>query len=241
MSRKKSVDQPSVKSIKGFDGNLQCRGFQFEVGKTYEHKGDVVACGSGFHACPVEHHPLSVFEYYAPAGNRFFEVTQGGKSSAVGTKLASATITIDFELTIGNLVKRAWDCVWSKATKTDEAHVTIDRGAASSTGYQGAASSTGNQGAASSTGARGAASSTGDYGAASSTGYRGAASSTGDYGAAMASGFGGKVMGADGNALFAVERNGRYEIISVASGIVGRDGIKDGVWYYCRNGALVEC
>ena len=223
MSRKKSVDQPSVKSIKGFDGNLQCRGFQFEVGKTYEHKGDVVACGSGFHACPVEHHPLSVFKYYAPAGNRFFEVTQGGQSSAEGTKLASATITIDFELTIGDLVKRAWDYVWSKATKTDEAHVTIDRGAALSTGDYGAALSTGYCGAASSTG---------DYGAASSTG---------DYGAAMASGFGGKVMGADGNALFAVERNGRYEIISVASGIVGRDGIKDGVWYYCRNGALVEC
>jgi len=210
-------------AIKGFDGNLQCRGFQFEVGKTYEHKGDVVACGSGFHACPVEHHPLSVFGYYAPAGNRFFEVTQGGQSSAEGTKLASATITIDFELTIGDLVKRAWDYVWSKATKTDDAHVTIDYGAASSTGYQGAASSTGT---------RGAASSTGDYGAASSTG---------DYGAAMASGFGGKVMGADGNALFAVERNGSYEIISVASGIVGRDGIKAGVWYSCRNGALVDC
>jgi hypothetical protein len=249
--RAKKVAAPEtkiVKSIKGTDVNLQCRGFQFELGKEYSTEGRIIACENGFHACPVEHHPFSVFDYYAPAGSRFFEVSQSGSGNPSGNKLASATIRIDFELTIGDLVKRAWEYVWARATKTDEAHVAGTQGAASSTGYQGAASSTGDQGAASSTGTQGAASSTGYQGAASSTGYRGAASSTGDQGAAsstgyqgaaMASGYYGRVMGAAGNALFSVERDANYNILSVAAGIVGQDGIEAGKWYRAAGGKLV--
>ncbi len=221
MAKKPTTADQVTKSIKGFNQDLTCRGFQYEIGKTYTHNGGVEQCLSGFHACPVEHHPLSVFEFYAPAGSRFFEVTQGGKTSNGGTKLASATITIDFEITIGELVKRAWDYVWSRATKSDEAHVTVDNGAASATGDQGAASATG------------------DLGAASVTGYQGAASATGTRGAAISS-YVGKVMGADGNALFAIERDDNLDIASVASGIVGRDGIKANVWYVCRASQLVE-
>ncbi len=238
-----------VKSIKGTDTDIKCRGYQFEIGKAHTHEGAVSVCDGGFHACPVDQHPLSVFEFYAPETSRYWEVTQSGAMSKKGTKLASATITIDFELSIGDLVKRAWDYVWNAADKSDvKSHATGTRGAASSTGYQGAASSTGTRGAASSTGTRGAASSTGnqgaasstgDYGAASSTGYQGAASSTGDYGAAMASGYESRVMGAKGNAIFAVERNSNYEIISVASAIVGQNGIDAGTWYVCRNGQFV--
>jgi hypothetical protein len=213
---------PMIQSIKGFDQNWTCRGFQFAPGQTYTHKGSVKACAGGFHACTIDAHPFEVFGYYAPAGSRFALVEQGGATNSDnGIKIASATITIGVELSIGDLVKRAWDYVWSRATKSDEAHVTVDQGAASSTGDQGAASSTG------------------DRGAASSTGDRGAASSTGTRGAAMASGYAGKVMGTDTNALFAVERDDNFNIVSVAAGIVGRDGIEANVWYVARGGKLV--
>ena len=247
------VEEAAVTSIKGFDANLRCSGFQFETGKTFVHEGRVAACKEGFHACPVEQHPLSVFDFYPPAGSRYFEVQQGGETNTEGVKLASATLTLSFELTLGDLVKRAWDYVWSRATLEGEkatgyqgaASATGYQGAASATGEYGAASATGSQGAASATGEYGAASATGEYGAASATGYQGAASATGEYGAASATGTGGKAKGIDGCALFLVERLNDFDpehgkIIAVWAGIAGRDGIKADTFYTLRDGEPVE-
>ena len=124
------------------------------------------------------------------------------------------------------------------------ASATGDRGAASATGYQGAASATGDQGAASATGYRGAASATGYRGAASATGDRGAASATGEASVAMASGCDGRVMGAIGCAIFAVERGewdgNTYQIVSAAAGIVDGVTLKEKTWYKCVGGKFVE-
>ncbi|MCA0402035.1 MAG: hypothetical protein LCH38_14625, partial [Proteobacteria bacterium] len=182
-----TASENAVVAYKGFNKDWTCRGYQFEVGKSYEHVGPVKSCDSGFHACK---HPLSVFGFYAPGQSRYAEVKLSGTicdKETPDTKIAAAKISIEVELSISDLVKRAWGYVWSRATVEGET-ATGYQGAASSTGTRGAASSTGTRGAASSTGTRGAASSTGDYGAASSTGHQGAASSTGNYGAASSTG-----------------------------------------------------
>jgi hypothetical protein len=40
-----------VIGYKVFNPDWTCRGFQYEVGKTFEHEGPIKMCGSGFHFC----------------------------------------------------------------------------------------------------------------------------------------------------------------------------------------------
>ena len=89
---------------------------RFEFGETYETSGEIKVCVNGFHACPEDEHPLSVFEFYPPAGARFAEVMQIGKMSKDASKLASAKITIGIEIGIGDLIARAIKWVWDRAT-----------------------------------------------------------------------------------------------------------------------------
>ena len=227
-----TAEAPTISAVKGFAADWTCRGFAYEIGKTYTHDGSIAVCEAGFHACPE--HPLDVFQYYAPAGSRYAEVTLAGdiaRDEGDPTKIAAAKITIGVELSIGDLVKRAWHYVWSRCTIEEGGRATGYRGAASATGDSGAASATGDSGAASATGDSGAASATGDSGAASATGYRGAA---------MACGYSGRVMGAAGNALFLAERDADGDIIAVWAGIVGRDEILADTWYTLRDGKPVE-
>ena len=232
-----------MRAIKGFDAKFQCRGFQFEVGQTYTHGGDVVACSSGFHAIPDDQHPLAVFSYYPPAGSRFAVVEVGGKTVTTKDKVAAEILSVQTEIGLHDLTMEAVEWVLSRA-RPEGSSATGTRGAASATGDLGAASATGTRGAASATGYQGAASATGDQGAASATGTRGAASATGDLGAAIATGPRGRVMGAvDGIDLFArqIVWDGENWICkSIACGTTGKDGIKSGVWYACVDSRLVE-
>ena len=225
-----TTNEGEITSIKGFGLDWKCRGFQYEIGQTYEHTGKVDACESGFHA--IEGHPLEVFNYYVPGQSRYAEVRQSGALSRHGSdsKVASARISIVAEITMPDLISRAVKWVMDRATP-EGGHATGDQGAASATGPRGAASATGPQGAASATGYQGAASATGPLGAASATGDQGAASATGPRGAAMSSGYDGRVLGADGCALFLARRNDEGKITHVWSGIAGKSGIKPNVWY----------
>ncbi|WP_420104529.1 DUF7666 domain-containing protein [Bosea sp. (in: a-proteobacteria)] len=252
--RSKSAETPVppevIQSIKGFESDLSCRGYKFEVGKTFEVSGKIKACSNGFHACPVDEHPLSVFEFYPPSGNRFFLVDQAGDMDKRETKLASAKITIGVELSLGDLTKRAIDWVFSRANwkdgpvaagENEGATASGTRGAATASGDQGAATASGDQGAATASGDQGAATASGYQGAATASGTRGAATASGDQGAATASGYLGKVSGKDGSALFLVERESwDGPVLDVWAGVVGRDGIKADTFYTLKSGKPVE-
>ncbi|MFZ7491548.1 DUF7666 domain-containing protein [Acinetobacter baumannii] len=182
----------TITSYKGFDKNLQCRGFQYEIGKTFEHKGKVEACGSGFHACE---YPLDLFGYYAPGElNRFAVVEQSGDLSRGDddTKVASKSITIKAEVDIPFLVKAAIEYTTSRCEpiKEDSPSFTDEnRGQAVATGYKSASSATGYKSASSATGDQSASSATGYKSASSATGYKSASSATGYKSASSATGY----------------------------------------------------
>ncbi|HFC9581247.1 TPA: hypothetical protein ACF0TS_001684 [Salmonella enterica] len=178
-----------IVTFKGFNKELKCRDFQFEIGKTFHHEGKVEACGSGFHACEC---PFDVFGYYPPADSRYAETISFGvtdREEDGDTKIASASITIKAELTLPQFIQRGIDWIWSKIDKSLEQQImTGNRSAATNTGYQSAATNTGNRSAATNTGNRSAATNTGDWSAATNTGYQSAATNTGNQSAATNTG-----------------------------------------------------
>ncbi|EBC1945775.1 hypothetical protein CVQ75_21850 [Salmonella enterica] len=178
-----------IVTFKGFNKDLQCRDFQFEIGKTFHHDGKVEACCSGFHACEC---PFDVFSYYPPAESRYAETISFGvidREEIGDTKIASASITIKAELTLPQFIQRGIEWIWSKIDKSLEQQImTGNRSAATNTGNRSAATNTGDQSAATNTGDWSAATNTGNRSAATNTGNRSAATNTGDWSAATNTG-----------------------------------------------------
>nr|DAV58888.1 MAG TPA: hypothetical protein [Caudoviricetes sp.] len=233
-----------MKAYKGFDKDLKCKDFQYEIGKTYEEP-TAELCEKGFHACE---YPLDVFEYYAPGNmSRYCEVDLddvSDKKSNKDSKRCGKKIAVKAEIGIAGLVKAAVKYTMEKAIPENSKHATGWRGAASATGWQGAASATGTQGAASATGWRGAASATGTQGAASATGTQGAASATGTESVAAALGINSKAKGALGCWIVIAEWESdekfNWHRKDVQCFKVDGENIKSDTWYKLKNGELVE-
>ena len=209
----------TIKSFKGFDKDLKCRGFQYEIGKEYEEK-EAKACHCGFHACE---HPLDVFNYYAPANSRFCEVEQSGTIDKSNVdKTASTKIKIGAELNIAGLVKAAIEYTRSRCTNECNA----EPGKPATAGYAGAATA-GNRGAATA----------GEYGAATSRGK----SCTGKNGVCVARGNGVMVKGGLGSLLvIAEESTEHYGIAAWKAVVVDGEKVKADTWYMLVDGELKE-
>ena len=93
----------TIKGYKGFNKDLKCRDFQYEIGKEYEMDGEIKVCNRGFHACES---PFDVFDHYTMIGSRFCEVEQDGNISKEdrGTKICSSKIKIKAELKLADMI-----------------------------------------------------------------------------------------------------------------------------------------
>ncbi|EIU6916685.1 hypothetical protein ABLG26_000955 [Pseudomonas aeruginosa] len=246
-SKKKAASEEVVTAYKGFKQDLTCRGYQFEIGGTYKHEGEVEACASGFHSCE---YPLDVFGYYAPGESRFAIVKASGQLSRHGddSKIASATLVVEAEISMPTMISRALDWIMSKVDKSVEQ--TVVGGTASNTGYRSAASNTGDYSAASNTGDYSAASNTGYQSAASNTGYQSAASNTGYRSAAEVSGkesvaaslgTEGRARASAGSAIVLCHRDDEGRLIHIRASKVGENGVKPDTWYQLSaEGEFVE-
>ena len=262
-----------MKAYKGFNEKLQCspngKPFQYEIGKEYEHEGEVKPCSSGFHACKS---PLDVLWYYPPNTSRYceVEVDDDCKGDNDDSKVASRRIKIGAEIGVAGLAKAHIEYVKEHVTH----HVNENDSGAATAGYSGAATA-GNSGAATAgeygaaTAGNSGAATAGEYGAATA-GYSGAAtagnsgaatagnsgaatageygaatsrgkSSTGDYGLSVARGNGVKVKGGL-NAVLVIAEESIWdcEIKDWKAVVVDGEKIKADTWYKLENGELVE-
>ena len=227
-----------MKAYKGFDENMQCRGFQYEEGKTYEtDKAEL--CETGFHACTS---PLNVFAYYPPGKNSKYhvvEIENVTDEKSYDSKVCGTKITVGAELGIPGLVKAHVEWVKENVTKhvekgDSEAVAVGDRESASAGEYGSA--SAGWYGSASA-GESGSASA-GEYGSAVSRGK----SSVEDNGVAVARGNGNMVKGGIGSVLVLIEENKcGCEIRHWKAEVVDGERIKTDTWYQLdENGEFQE-
>ncbi|MCD2789627.1 DUF7666 domain-containing protein [Pseudomonas aeruginosa] len=228
-SKKKAASEEVVTAYKGFKQDLTCRGYQFEIGGTYKHEGEVEACASGFHSCE---YPLDVFGYYAPGDSRFAIVKASGQLSRHDddSKIASATLVVEAEISMPTMISRAIDWIMARLDNSVEQTVVGDT-----------ASNTGNYSAASNTGDRSAASNTGDCSAASNTGYRSAAEVSGKESVAASLGIEGRARASAGGAIVLCHRDDEGRLIHIRASKVGENGVEPDTWYQLSaEGEFVE-
>lgn len=85
------------KGYKVTDKNMQCRGFQYELGKKFIHEGDIELCESGFHFCKKL---IECFNYYVfNPTNRVFEIEHGDAIGDEDDKMVTDSIVFLRELT----------------------------------------------------------------------------------------------------------------------------------------------
>ena len=245
-----------MKGFKGFNSKLQCtpegKIFQYEIGKEYQHPGNVNWCHSGFHFCED---PLAVFGFYSPSDSRFAEIEADDvlDQTDESTKRVAKKLSIKAELSlsafVGLGVKFILDKVDFKnapATNTgyrSAATNTGYRSAATNTGDQSAATNTGDQSAATNTGYQSAATNTGYRSAATNTGYRSAATNTGEEGYAASLGVEGKAKGSIGCWLTLAEweeKTDGWHRIDVQTRVVDGITIKADTFYQLRSGKFTE-
>ena len=232
-----------MKMYKGFDKDLKCRNFQYEIGKTYE-ESTAELCESGFHACE---RPLDVFKYYAPGKmSRYCEVNLDDVSDQMSndSKRCGKKISVKAEIGIAGLVRAQIQYVNEHTTMkhTDPKHATAGDFGAATAGESGAATA-GNFGAATAgkygaaTAGKYGAATAGKYGAATSRGYV----SVGENGCGLVRGENVKIKGGMGAILvIAVENDADYGIKEWKAFVVDGENIKPDTWYKLKNGDLVE-
>ena len=131
-----------ITAYKGFDASMQCRGYQYKIGETYKHAGEVKVCESGLHSCE---NPLDVFSYYPPGVSVFAEVEASGKIARHNgdSKVASGKLHVKAMISLPDYIGRAIAWATAHCDPSTSKHAEAERAASSATGYRSASSATG--------------------------------------------------------------------------------------------------
>ena len=239
----------AIKSYKGFDKNLKCRDFQYEIGKEYEMDGEIKVCNRGFHACES---PFDVFDHYTMIDSRFCEVEQDGNISKEdrGTKICSSKIKIKAELKLADMINLGVE--WLKEITSPEKIKTSIKDNSSgygaqigSSGYDAQIGSSGNGAQIGSSG-NGAKIGSSGYGAKiGSSGYGAKIDSTGEGCVIMCAGINSVAKASKGSWITLSEwsysdKKKRYIPVCVKTEFVDGEKIKADTYYKLAGGVFKE-
>ena len=235
-----------MKACKGFDKNLRCRGFQYEVGGEYTEE-TAELCNRGPHACE---NPLDTLRYYRPGDSRYCEVEieDNGQRSSYDSKVCGKHIKIGAEIGLKGVINAGVRFVFDKCESATEenasgnlgnAAASGERGNAAASGWSGNAAASGWRGNAAASGERGNAAASGERGTAVATGEQGSSSANGEQCLAVAWGKDSRAKGKLGTWLVVTE----YDSGMILNAkLVQVDGltVKEETWYTLKNGEMVE-
>ena len=192
------TEQNKIIAYKGFNKDLKCRDFQYEVGKEYEINGEIECCKRGFHACKS---PMEVWDHYDMLNSRFAEVELSGKikEEENSTKVCSSCIKIKAELKLADIINIGIE--WLKYI-TSPSKIKADcalndnkesRKQIGSSGYSAQIGSSGYSAQIGSSGYSAQIGSSGDYAQIGSSGDYAKIGSSGDYAKIGSSGYSAKI------------------------------------------------
>ena len=209
-----------IKAYKGFDKNMQCRGFQFEEGKSYE-KPEAILCKKGFHACE---NPIDVFKYYAPGESIFrkVEFEDVSEMREKDSKVCGKKIKIGEEISLRDMILEGvkFDIKTANESTSD------DYSPAATSGHSSHAATSGH------------------YSHAATTGDYSHAATSGKESIAAAIGRDSKAKSTIGNWIVLAEYgewNGKYyPVICVKCGKIDGKTLKPDAWYRLNGGEFEE-
>ena len=177
--------EKKIIAYKGFDRDLKCRDFQYEIGKDYEMDGSIKCCERGFHACES---PLEVFDHYDMLTSRFAKVEQSGEidKEENSTKVCSSKIKVKAELKLADIINLGVEWIKDvtspyKLKKETDLNDNVNNSA--KIGSSGYSAQIGSSGYSAQIG------SSGDYAQIGSSGYSAKIGSSGDYAKIGSSGY----------------------------------------------------
>ena len=209
-----------MKAYKGFDKDLKCRGFQYELGREYQET-EALLCRKGFHACE---NPLDTFRYYPPTDSRYCEVeiADNGPRNSDDAKVCGEKIKIGAEIGLDGVIKDGVQFILEMCKGSAEDHAS------------------GTSGNAAASGVCGNAAASGVWGTATVTGRDGRASAIGGQCIAVAWGQDSLAKGTLGNWIVVSERGDSGDIVDAKLARVDGETIRADTWYTLRRGEIVE-
>ena len=227
-----------MKAYKGFDKDLKCREFQYELGQEYR-ESEAALCRKGFHACE---NPLDTFRYYPPTDSRYCEVEidDNGQRNSDDSKVCGKRIKIGTEIGVKGVINTGVRFVFEKCENAACEHASGVMGNAAASGERGNAAASGVMGNAAASGERGNAAASGVRGTATVTGRDGRASAIGEQCIAVAWGRNSLAKGTLGNWIVVSERGNYGDIFDAKLARVDGEIIKPDTWYTLRHGEIVE-